>query len=209
MGENSRPAVAEEGSRLRRGAGLAEGAGRPERGVPERRITRQAGGCASCHACSVSPAGQALRGRWAAKAARRQAPGSVRRKKDPYSERAEGFSPGSAWRYACRPARGAGLLTRVRCGEGGGTSPGRWMRLQSSETGRRPRCSRLHIRQDHRPMRPAMPTRTLSRSCGPGTRRRYRSWWASGHRPCSASRGRSLTARNLRRMSFRTPGSGC
>jgi len=41
MGENPRPAVAEEGSRLRHGPDLAEGAGGPERGVPERRVTRR------------------------------------------------------------------------------------------------------------------------------------------------------------------------
>jgi len=174
----------------------------------------QAGGYAvsaadqSCHACSVSPAGQALRGRRAAKAARRQAPGSVRKKEVLIPDGPEA-SPRLNLALCVLTSAGAGLLTRVRCGEGGGGSPGRAMRLQSSETERRPRCDRLHIRQDHRPMMPDTPTRTLSRSCGPGTRRQYRSWWASGHRPCSASRGRSLTARNLPRMSSRTPGSGC
>ena len=41
MGENPRPAVTEKGRRRRYGADLAEGAGGPERGVPERRVARR------------------------------------------------------------------------------------------------------------------------------------------------------------------------
>ena len=41
MGENPLPAVTGQGRRLRHGAGLAEDAGGPGRGVPERRAARR------------------------------------------------------------------------------------------------------------------------------------------------------------------------
>jgi hypothetical protein len=65
---------------------------------------RQASGCAvsaadhGCHACSVSPGGQALRGRWAAEPAGGKHRGPFgEKKRSSIPDGPEGFSPGSAW----------------------------------------------------------------------------------------------------------------
>ena len=94
------------------GGAVVAGAGRPVKGgggrvprdtMPPGASCRHAGRCAvsapghGCHACSVSPAGQALRGSLGCRACPGGSTGVRSAKEILYSERARGFSPGSAW----------------------------------------------------------------------------------------------------------------